>query len=246
MSRYLRTEMLVLFMAASVAGTAVAQTLRVKLPSGVTSQMIFDGKEVFTGPGRCYQCHGSPPWGDTGPSLKDSLWLQMSGTYDELVALIGRGVPVEESQTHDSMPAVGGGVLTAYQVRSVAAYVWSVSRQKQFDPTLGIRLPPALPPGVTQPVIAEGKKIYAGRGLCYLCHGAVPVGGIGPDLTDTTWLGSEGRYEEIVSQVFSGTTQEDSKTGVAMPPRGGSKISDDEVRAVAAYIWAASNPDSQN
>jgi mono/diheme cytochrome c family protein len=228
-----------------MAGAAVAQTIRVSLPAGVTSQMIFDGKEVFIGEGACFECHGSPAWGDTGPSLKDSVWLQTSGTYDELVALIARGVPGAEAKTHDSMPAKGGAELSDYQVRSVAAYVWSVSRQKQFDAALGIRLPPTMPPGVTQSVIAEGKKIYSGRGLCYLCHGAVPVGGIGPNLSDATWLRSEGRYEEIVSQIFSGTAKEDSKTGVAMPPRGGSHISDDEVRAVAAYIWAVSHPENQ-
>ncbi len=246
MCRYLRIGFLTLATLALLAATAVAQTIRVKLPAGVTSEMIFDGKEVFSGPGNCFACHGSPPWGDAAPSLKDSVWLQISGTYEELVALMARGVPEDQSQTHASMLAEGGGDLSDYQVRSVAAYVWSVSRQKQFDPMLGIRLPQALPPGVTQQVIAEGKKIYSGRGLCYLCHGAVPVGGIGPDLTDDSWLRSEGRYEEIVVQVFSGTAKEDSKTGVAMPPRGGSHISDDEVRAVAAYIWAVSNPDSQD
>lgn len=222
-----------------------AQVLRVQLPSGVTSGMIFDGKEVYSGPGRCFECHGSPPWGELGPSLKDSVWLQVTGTYDEIVALIRSGVTVEDARTGEEMPAHDTADLTDYQVRAVGAYVWSVSRQKRFDPTLGLRTPLLLPAGVTEEVIAEGKKIYGGRGLCYLCHGAVPDGGIGPALSDSTWLRSQGRYEEIVAQVFRGTTKEESRTGIAMPPRGGSKISDDEVRAVAAYIWAVSHPESR-
>jgi mono/diheme cytochrome c family protein len=227
------------------AATLEAQVIRVRLPDGVTSEMIFDGKEVYTGAGKCFECHGNPPWGDLGPSLKDSVWLHVTGSYDELIALIRSGVPEVDSRTGEEMPGHGEGDLSDYQIRSVSAYVWSVSRQKQFDASLGIRMPPSLPAGVTESVIAEGKKIYGGRGLCYLCHGAVPDGGIGPSLSDSTWIRSAGRYEEIVTQIFNGTPREDSKTGVAMPPRGGSHISDDEVRAVAAYIWAISHPESR-
>jgi len=241
----LRGPLILMTLALASTATLAAQVIRVKLPPGVTSQMIFDGKDVFTGPGKCYECHGSPPWGDFGPSLKDSVWLQVSGTYDELVVLIGTGVPEHDAKTGEDMPAGGGVTLTDYQLRAVSAYVWSVSRQKQFDPILGIRPPQAFPSGVTESLIAEGKKIYGGRGLCYLCHGAVPEGGIGPNLSDSTWIRSQGRYEEIVTQIFTGTTLEESITGIAMPARGGSHISDDEVRAVAAYIWAASNPDSR-
>lgn len=241
-----RCALLMITAAACTATAALeAQVIRVKLPSGVTSEMIFAGKDVYTGDGKCYECHGNPPWGDLGPSLKDSVWLQVSGSYDELITLIQEGVPEVDSKTGKEMPAHGGGDLSDYQIRSVSAYIWSVSRQKQFDPTLGMRPPSLLPSGVTESIIAEGRKIYSGRGLCYLCHGAMPEGGIGPSLSDSTWIQSGGRYEEIVTQVFNGTSKEDSKTGVAMPPRGGSLISDDEVRTVAAYIWAVSHPDSR-
>lgn len=245
MRRTLRAPLMFAIAAFATAAALEAQVIRVKLPPGVTSQMIFDGKDVYTGAGKCFECHGNPPWGDLGPSLKDSAWLHVNGTYDELIELIRTGVPEVDSKTGNEMPAHGESDLSDYQIRSVSAYVWSVSRQKQFDPTLGIRLPPSYPAGVTEAVIAEGKKIYGGRGLCYLCHGAVPEGGIGPDLSDSDWIWSEGRYEEIATQVFTGTTREASKSGVAMPPRGGSHISDDEVRAVAAYIWAVSHPESR-
>ncbi len=244
MRRTLRAPLMITAAAFLTAAALEAQLIRVTLPAGVTSQMIFDGKEVYTGPGKCFECHGNLPWGNLGPSLKDSVWLHVSGSYDDLIALIRTGVPEVDSKTGDEMPGHGEGDLSDYQIRSVSAYIWSVSRQKQFDPTLGMRLPRALPPGVTESSIAEGKKIYSGRGLCYLCHGAVPEGGIGPNLSDSTWIRSQGRYEEIAAQVFSGTTREDSKTGMAMPARGGSHISDDEVRAVAAYIWAISHPES--
>jgi len=223
---------------ATVAG---AQSLRVELPAGVTSQMIFDGRALFAEGQRCSGCHGAPPWGDIGAATTDSIWLKPI-PYDRLVGFIGRTHPADVAP---GTVGAGGGTLSDYEVGSLAAYVWSVGRQRRFDPAIGVRPPRELPAGVNREDIARGRKIYGGRGLCYLCHGAVPVGGIGPNLSDSTWLHSGGRYEEIVAQIFSGTRREDSKTGVAMPPRGGSSITDDEVRAVAAYIWAASHPENR-
>jgi cytochrome c5 len=42
-------------------------------------------------------------------------------------------------------------------------------------------------------------------------------------------------------QIAKGVTKEESKTGVPMPAKGGSSISDDEVKAVAAYVWSLSH-----
>jgi hypothetical protein len=34
-------------------------------------------------------------------------------------------------------------------------------------------------------------------------------------------------------------------SGVPMPPRGGAPLSDSDVNAVAAYVWAISHPDGK-
>ncbi len=45
----------------------------------------------------------------------------------------------------------------------------------------------------------------------------------------------------IVATVTKGIPKEAAKTKVAMPPKGGSSISDEEVKAVAAYVWSLSH-----
>ena len=98
------------------------------------------------------------------------------------------------------------------------------------------------PQGVTQELIDKGNEIFHKDGLCYACHGADAKGMVGPNLTDDVWIHSKGSYDEIVAQVMKGITKEESKSGVVMPPKGGSSISDDDVKAVAAYVWSLSHP----
>jgi mono/diheme cytochrome c family protein len=63
---------------------------------------------------------------------------------------------------------------------------------------------------------------------------------VGPSLTDDVWLHSKGTYEEIVHQTTVGVTAEESKSKVPMPAKGGSSITDDEIKAVSAYVWSLS------
>jgi mono/diheme cytochrome c family protein len=97
-----------------------------------------------------------------------------------------------------------------------------------------------LPAGVTAEMVAEGNTLFHGAGICFTCHGqnATGVTGLGPALNDGEWLHSDGSYEAIVNQIMSGVTATASKTGVAMPAKGGSAITDDQVKAVAAYVYS--------
>lgn len=94
----------------------------------------------------------------------------------------------------------------------------------------------ALPDGVTPQMVVEGRKLFEGRGLCSACHGAKATGLLGPNLTDADWWHSDGSYEAIVTQIRGGVPAGTARTGVPMPPKGGSSLSDSEVRAVAAYV----------
>jgi mono/diheme cytochrome c family protein len=97
-----------------------------------------------------------------------------------------------------------------------------------------------LPAGVTDSMVVEGKRVYGGPGVCYACHGQDATGGMGPSLADTIWIHSKGEYDRIVVTILEGITAKDSKSGIMMPPRGGSAISDADARAVAAYVWSLS------
>ena len=101
-----------------------------------------------------------------------------------------------------------------------------------------------LPSGVTDAMVAEGGTIFKGAGICFTCHGqdAKGVPGLGADLTDSEWTHSDGSYEKILATIMAGVT---SPTGAVMPPKGGPPLTDDQVKAVAAYVWSLSNKPSK-
>ncbi|HTS87837.1 MAG TPA: c-type cytochrome [Gemmatimonadales bacterium] len=99
----------------------------------------------------------------------------------------------------------------------------------------------ALAAGTTQTMVDRGNAIFHKEGLCYACHGQDAKGLVGPNLTDDIWIHSKGTYDDIVKQIMTGVPKEESKSGVPMPPRGGSTISDDDVKAVAAYVYSLSH-----
>ena len=99
----------------------------------------------------------------------------------------------------------------------------------------------AAPAGVTPAAIAKGDTIFHKTGLCYACHGSNAEGAVGPSLTDAEWLHGDGSYDMIVATVTSGVPAQKAKKGIAMPPKGGSSISDEDVKAVAAYVYSLSH-----
>lgn len=99
----------------------------------------------------------------------------------------------------------------------------------------------APPASVTPAAIAQGDSIYHKDGLCYACHGSNAEGAVGPSLTDAEWLHGDGSYDMIVATVTAGVPVEKAKKGIAMPPKGGSSITADQVKAVAAYVYSLSH-----
>lgn len=97
-----------------------------------------------------------------------------------------------------------------------------------------------LPPGVTEAMVQRGKTVFTGAGLCHACHGPDGKGSVGPSLADTVWIHNRGEFEAIVQVIQRGVPAAESKSHIVMPPRGGSSIKDEDVRAVAAYVWSLS------
>jgi mono/diheme cytochrome c family protein len=121
------------------------------------------------------------------------------------------------------------GILTACALGVLAA-----------APPLPAQSADSLPPGVTMAMVQKGKALFTGAGLCLACHGVDGKGTIGPSLVDGEWLHGDGSFEWMVRQVLAGVDMKESKTGQPMPPRGGSGLKDEDVRAVSAYVWALS------
>ncbi|HTS89088.1 MAG TPA: cytochrome c [Gemmatimonadales bacterium] len=102
---------------------------------------------------------------------------------------------------------------------------------------------PARPPGVTDSSIAWGKLLFQGAANCSKCHGREGRGtAYGPDLADAVWWHGPGTYEWLVREVTHGIPEDFTVTGGRMPPKGWVPMNEQDVRAVAAYVWAISHP----
>jgi mono/diheme cytochrome c family protein len=105
------------------------------------------------------------------------------------------------------------------------------------------RVPSQRPPGVTDSAIVWGQHLFHGSAGCSTCHGEGGRGtDRGPNITGAIWLHGPGTYESIIEQVRHGVPASRSYTGEGMPPRGNVPMSEEAVRAVAAYVWSISHP----
>ncbi len=105
------------------------------LPAGVSTALVAEGDSLFNN-GACVRCHGARGvGGENAPSLVAGPWLHVGGNFDEIVTLVTTGVPrsaLKDTSRRFAMNPRGGPMkLTDAQVRAVAAYVWSISRDKR-------------------------------------------------------------------------------------------------------------------
>jgi mono/diheme cytochrome c family protein len=99
----------------------------VALPQGVTQEMVAAGKTIFESTAPCYTCHGADGSGTPlAPNLRDAEWLNTDGTLQGIEGVVRTGV-AQPKQFPAPMPAMGGGQLSGEQIRSVAAYVYTLS-----------------------------------------------------------------------------------------------------------------------
>jgi mono/diheme cytochrome c family protein len=90
-------------------------------------------------------------------------------------------------------------------------------------------------------MVALGERIFHGEvggATCMTCHGANGKGSsLGPDLVSNKWMWSDGSFKGIAKTIADGVMQP-KRYRSAMPPMGGSQLTDDQVLAVAAYLWS--------
>lgn len=99
-------------------------------PEGATPEMVAQGREIFNGKGNCMTCHGPEAQGTAlAPNLTDDEWLNIDdSSWESIQQIVRNGVPTPE-QHPSPMPPMGGAQLSDEEIRSVAAYVYSVSHQ---------------------------------------------------------------------------------------------------------------------
>lgn len=102
---------------------------------------------------------------------------------------------------------------------------------------------PAMPEGVTPPLIALGDSLF-NSGSCQRCHGNGGVGGEnGPSLKTGSWLHADGSFDALVRVITAGVPREALKDSTRRPMRGRGgpmNLTDENVRAVSAYVWSIS------
>ena len=101
-------------------------------------------------------------------------------------------------------------------------------------------------PEATPATLALGDSVFhgkAGAALCYVCHGPAGKGvaGLGPNLTDKEWLNGDGTVAFIEKTVTEGVPKP-KKAPAPMPPKGGGQLNDEQIKAVAAYVFSLSHP----
>ncbi|HEX6966582.1 MAG TPA: cytochrome c [Gemmatimonadaceae bacterium] len=101
---------------------------------------------------------------------------------------------------------------------------------------------PTLPKGMTIANIVAGDSIFHGKGHCFVCHS--PEGSGEPaagDALSVSLAFVQTDWMQIDSLVTAGIPDALTRSPIRMPPRGGrSDLTPDEIRNVAAYVWAIS------
>ncbi len=97
------------------------------------------------------------------------------------------------------------------------------------------------PKSITPQEVALGDSLFhglIGAISCQACHGPDGKGGVvAPNLTDTTWLHSDGSYGAIYHQIETGVSAPKQYSSV-MPPFGGFPMTPAQHLAVAAYVYS--------
>ncbi len=103
-------------------------------PAGATVAMVAEGDSIFHGlkaGGLCITCHGPDAAGTplAPPLANKQQWLTGDGSYDFIQKRVTTGMPTPTPPYTSPMLPMGGAQLTPDQIKSVAAYVYSISHK---------------------------------------------------------------------------------------------------------------------
>ncbi|MET3792260.1 cytochrome-c oxidase, cbb3-type subunit III [Aquamicrobium terrae] len=174
------------------------------------------GRTLFVD--NCAVCHGVRGTGGPGfPDLAAGSWL-WGGDPETIAETISVGINSTNDDTRVSQMMAFGrdGVLESDQIRSVAAYVRSLSGQELSE--------------ADQARVPAGQEVFAEN--CASCHGEdgkgmVEVGA--PDLTDQHWIYG-GDAQTVYTTIYSGRQ--------GHMPHWQDRLSPTDIRILALYVGA--------
>ena len=99
---------------------------------------------------------------------------------------------------------------------------------------------PPLPPAMTIDEVVDGDRIFHGSGGCFACHGTEGEGLPAAGAAITTGLAYVPvDVKAIATLIANGLPDEDTRSPIAMPPRGArGNLTPQEILHVAEYVWA--------
>lgn len=164
----------------------------------------------------CSVCHGSKGTGGTGfPNLAARAWL-WGGSPETIAETIAKGINSTNDDTRISQMLAFGrdGVLTGEQIRSVAAFVRSLSGQALSDGD--------------KAMLSAGRQVFADN--CASCHGDTGRGKheVGaPDLADSVWIYG-GDRQSVIETIYSGRQ--------GHMPHWSGRLSPTDIKILALYV----------
>lgn len=141
----------------------------------------------------CAACHGQDATGSANfPDLTDNDWLWGNGEPETIAETLRVGINSPHAESRFAqMPAFGRDqLLTSAEVRSVAAYVYSLSNPEPTPQNTGI--------------LDAGHELFLTN--CAGCHGETALGDREtgtPNLADGSWLYG-GDLETIITSIHGG------------------------------------------
>lgn len=173
----------------------------------------------------CAACHGKDMHGNPtigAPNLTDRVWLYGNGTVYDIERTILYGVRSGLSKTHNvtDMPGYGlRGRLTSAQIDSLVQYLLKMNGRSHAAEGA-----------------EEGRALYYGLANCGDCHGSDARGDSdygSPDLTVNVW-NNGGDPQSLYRSIYYGRHR--------MMPAWIGKLSLEQIRALAVYLYSASQP----
>jgi cytochrome c oxidase cbb3-type subunit 3 len=179
------------------------------------------GRTLFVD--NCAVCHGVRGTGGPGfPNLAAGSWL-WGGDPETIAETINVGINSTDEDTRISQMMAFGrdGMLEIEDIRSVAAYVRSLSGQ-QLGEADQARLP-------------AGQEVFAAN--CASCHGEEGKGMVevgAPDLTDDNWIYG-GDAQSVFTTIYSGRQ--------GHMPHWQNRLSPTDIRILALYVGTLAEGD---